>query len=246
MPAIEFLYIWNMFAIIDNAPHFAEPILERVEAKMVLFQHQRDLSEEESMDELALCLLLKGMCLRSLGYPLQAQECFLEVINNDKRLKESGFLAPHCCMELGLTLMRRGEDTLAREWLEKSRKQYTGYLLETLVHFRVHCALRSIRTKEKARRGLSLSRTTSVEEGEELGEGREGKGGRSPPLSPGLEPMSLPCPSGDCGLTMACPRQEVNSKPSPFLAMVRKQLQSEAKRGGKSEFDELMNGSQKL
>lgn len=52
-------------------------------------------------------------------------------------------------MELGLTYMRKDEFTTAKTWLERARKDYTGYLLETLVHFRVHCALRTIKTKER-------------------------------------------------------------------------------------------------
>lgn len=80
-------------------------------------------------------------------------------------------------MELGLTYMRSGDYTLARQWLEKVRRDYTGYLLETVVHFRIHCALRSIKTKEKEQRAvevgvdglssfsdMSLSRQSSYQE----------------------------------------------------------------------------------
>lgn len=53
-------------------------------------------------------------------------------------------------MELGLTCAVDGDYQMAKQWLEKARKDYTGYLYETIVHFRVHCALRSVKTKEKA------------------------------------------------------------------------------------------------
>lgn len=52
-------------------------------------------------------------------------------------------------MELGLTHIRKEEYMVAKSWLERARKEYTGYLLETLVHFRVHCALRTIKSKER-------------------------------------------------------------------------------------------------
>ena len=52
-------------------------------------------------------------------------------------------------MELGLTHMRKDDYPAAKTWLERARKEYTGYLLETLVHFRVHCALRTIKVKER-------------------------------------------------------------------------------------------------
>lgn len=54
-------------------------------------------------------------------------------------------------MELGLTFVRLGQFRTAHEWLEKARKSYTGYLLETMVHFRVHCAMRNIKIMEQER-----------------------------------------------------------------------------------------------
>ena len=50
-------------------------------------------------------------------------------------------------MELGLTHLVLDNLTEARYWLEKAKKDYSGYLLETIVHFRVHTATRIIRTK---------------------------------------------------------------------------------------------------
>lgn len=72
--------------------------------------------------------------------------------------------------------MRKEEYSMAKIWLERARKEYTGYLLETLVHFRVHCALRTIKTKEREAqltefpdRSLSSSINESTDSSLEVG-----------------------------------------------------------------------------
>lgn len=52
-------------------------------------------------------------------------------------------------MELGLSYLRQNDFTNARIWLEKSRRDYSGYLLETILHFRVHAAIRLIKSREQ-------------------------------------------------------------------------------------------------
>lgn len=145
----EFLYIWNIFAVMRNQPHLLNPILDRVEDKLKV--HQSDLSDEsKTLDCYCQLMLLKGMCLRNLGYPLQAQESFMEIIQNEKRISpSSSFLPPHAALELGLILMNTGALQDAKQWLERARRDYTGYLLETIVHFRVHCAMRNLRAATK-------------------------------------------------------------------------------------------------
>lgn len=48
-----------------------------------------------------------------------------------------------------MTYARMGKIVRATEWLEKAKKEYTGYLLETMIHFRVHCATRHIKRLAK-------------------------------------------------------------------------------------------------
>lgn len=171
MPALEFIYVWNMFTIMDRADHaYVTRILEKVDRNFDRYtpvdedavdalavnnqQVERKTPSTDGasgqIDRYALCLMLKGVCLRTLGYPMQAQEHFLKIIEYQDQLVANVYLAPHSCMELGLTFAVQGDYSQARHWLEKARKDYTGYLYETIVHFRVHCALRSLKGKEKA------------------------------------------------------------------------------------------------
>lgn len=52
-------------------------------------------------------------------------------------------------MEMGLTYIKLNEFELANYWFEKAKKDYSGYLLETLLHFRVHCGQRLIKKAKK-------------------------------------------------------------------------------------------------
>ena len=167
MPALEFIYVWNMFTIMDRADHkHVTRILEKVNANISRYTpvdceeaveatalpsiHDEEGSAGgDTIDRYALCLMLKGVCLRTLGSPAEAQEHFLKIIEYQDQLVANVYLAPHSCMELGLTFAGQGDFTQAKQWLERARKDYTGYLYETIVHFRVHCALRSIKAKEK-------------------------------------------------------------------------------------------------
>lgn len=50
--------------------------------------------ENKTLDYYALCVFLKGMCLRTLGFPLQAEECYKEVMHCEKRLALNTYLPP--------------------------------------------------------------------------------------------------------------------------------------------------------
>ena len=48
-------------------------------------------------------------------------------------------------MELGLTCLRTNELEEANVWFEKAKRDYSGYLIEMMVHFRVHCGQRVLK-----------------------------------------------------------------------------------------------------
>ncbi|CAG2106204.1 unnamed protein product [Medioppia subpectinata] len=150
LPALEFLYIWNIFAAIGNSPKLLTPILERIDKALDEHKDDKDF-EDRNLDNYGLIMLLRGMCFRFLGYPLQAQQCFKE-----KRIKFDTFLSPHSAMELGLTYLSIDDLCEARVWLNRARNDYTGYLLETIVHFRVHCAMRVIKSKVQINTNLPV------------------------------------------------------------------------------------------
>ena len=60
-------------------------------------------------------------------------------------------------MEIGLTYIRLNEFDLSNHWFEKAKKDYSGYLLETLLHFRVHCGQRLIKKAKKKQAEIEAS-----------------------------------------------------------------------------------------
>ena len=86
IPAIEFMYIWNIFAVIGQAPNLLTPLLERIE-KCLIEQKAVYNDEDAFKDDYYRCLLLKGMCLRYLQRSDDSSECFREIIDKYVLLK---------------------------------------------------------------------------------------------------------------------------------------------------------------
>ena len=58
-------------------------------------------------------------------------------------------------MELGLNFMRLGNFAEARQWLDEC-KTYSSYALETIVHFRIHTAIRTMSLVSKQQKRQQL------------------------------------------------------------------------------------------
>lgn len=58
------------------------------------------------------------------------------------------YLIPHATLELGLNYMGVGQFVESRQWLDNA-KVHSGYALETIVHFRIHTACRTINQMSK-------------------------------------------------------------------------------------------------
>lgn len=58
------------------------------------------------------------------------------------------YIPPHAALELGIVYAEVGRLGEAKEWLEKA-KNYRGFLVEVLVHLRIHAAMREIGDREK-------------------------------------------------------------------------------------------------
>lgn len=186
LPALEFLYIWNIFVTLKNSPEQVEKLLFRIDTEIVYIinnfkaeatattngtetkvnESTNDTNEyanEETNDnnvvdndqvnhwndDLGLCWLLKGMCLKYLDRLEDAEENFMKVIEHESKFVVDTFLVPHTAMELALLKLTKGNFEESKRWIKLARNNYTGYLLETMVHFRLHAASRIIRIEEQ-------------------------------------------------------------------------------------------------
>lgn len=164
LPALEFLYIWNIFVTLRNSPEQVERLLSRIDSEIehintVLSAKTSDQADQEQSDDepesswhddLALMLLLRGMCLKHLERLEEAEESFMLVIEGESRIKTDSFLVPHTAMELALLKLAQRQLDESKQWIKVARNNYTGYLLETMVHFRLHAASRAIKIEEQA------------------------------------------------------------------------------------------------
>lgn len=154
--ALEFLYIWNIFCILKNNPQQVAKLLEFIEKERAKLEHRAGQTSGEQDDEADNCLqeelclvhLLVGMCQKHLGRLEEADSSFRQTIElGHKHLMQSQgkFLVAHASMELALLELQLGHLEEARELIKTTRANYSGYLLETIVHFRLHAASRQIR-----------------------------------------------------------------------------------------------------
>lgn len=54
-------------------------------------------------------MLLKGACLRQMKHPLQAEDCFRQIIKLEKKLKSDNYLVPYATAEMALLARDRGD-----------------------------------------------------------------------------------------------------------------------------------------
>lgn len=190
LPALEFLYIWNIFVTLKNSPEQVEKLLLRIDSEIDYITRNNHKAEEATTtnetetkvkestneietngtndndagdgdddeddlevnhwnDDLGLCWLLKGMCLKYLDRLEEAEENFMKVIEHEPKFVVDTFLVPHTAMELALLKLTQGNFEESKRWIKMARNNYTGYLLETMVHFRLHAASRIIRIEEQ-------------------------------------------------------------------------------------------------
>ncbi|XP_018646231.1 hypothetical protein Smp_133370 [Schistosoma mansoni] len=148
LPALELIFIWNGFKMIQSQPDAITAFIMICENKINELFQNRDTSET-FYDDYCLALMLKGVCLRCRGQTFQAYMCFTEIIQSKRKLKMDTYLLPYCEMELCHLSYEEGEIDEAVKHLEKALS-YKNYHLESRLHFRIHEM--DTRLKENKRR----------------------------------------------------------------------------------------------
>jgi len=141
LPGLELVYLWNGFIILAKEFKLLEKVYVTVQEE-----------EAKHLDREGVCLvgLLKGMCLKHLGAPLAAEECFKSVLVAGGKLQADTHLVPFTTLELALLHLESGEQERRQEAarLLEQAKTYKDYSLQSRLHFRIHAA--QSRLKEKS------------------------------------------------------------------------------------------------
>ncbi|KAG6803554.1 tetratricopeptide repeat protein 39B isoform X1 [Apis mellifera caucasica] len=146
LPIFELMYVWNLFRIVGKRQDLMLnmfKVIEEAEKKLV-----KTSKTEFHADNEALLSLLKGACLRQLKHPLSAENCLKRVLELDKLIKEDTYLLPYATVELALLAQDQGNIQLALGYLEDAKKNFTGYLLESRLQFRIHSDLMKLTGKK--------------------------------------------------------------------------------------------------
>ncbi|XP_044576728.1 tetratricopeptide repeat protein 39B-like [Cotesia glomerata] len=139
LPIFELMFVWNLFRIIGKRSDLIVDVYKIIEAEeKTLNQTQK---QKYTADNLGLLLLIKGTCLRQMKLPLQAEDCLKRVIEMEKEIKEDCYLVPYAMVELAVLARDRNDNQGAVNLLEDAKKNYTGYSLESRLHFRIHAEL---------------------------------------------------------------------------------------------------------
>ncbi|KAJ8926908.1 hypothetical protein NQ314_020760 [Rhamnusium bicolor] len=149
VPALEMMFVWNLFKILKTF-NVATKIYKLIEKALVDINSNTMPSKYQN-DNKALVLLLQGACLRHMGSPLQALDCLENVIAMQKDIIEDTYLVPYAIVELALIEWQNGHKEKAVLALEDAKKNYTGYSLESRLHFRIHTALSEFKAEMKNR-----------------------------------------------------------------------------------------------
>ena len=146
LPVFELMYVWNFFRILGKRQDLMLNIFKLIEAA------EKELAKNSKngfqADNEALLLLIKGACLRQMKHPLLAEDCLRRVLELDKSIKEDTYLLPYATVELALLAQDQGNTQLAIGFLEDAKKNFTGYLLESRLHFRIHSDLMKLTVKK--------------------------------------------------------------------------------------------------
>lgn len=147
MPAIELMYVWNTFKVMGKHFQIADGIYQIIEKNLKRHEEKSTPSPYDS-DNLALILLLKGACLRHTKNTFLALKSLESVMALQSSIKEDMYLVAYALVEIGLIYAEEGRREQAITALEDAKKKYTGYSLESRLHFRIHAALTELKACE--------------------------------------------------------------------------------------------------
>lgn len=149
LPSLELIYVWNGFRTLGKSWGLIEPVYVIIENAIKETNRTKD-SNDYYSEDLCLLMLLRGMCLKHMNSPLQAEECFMEVMSYTGKLKADTYLVPYATFEYALLLKDQGQLMTSMATLERAKNDFKDYSLQSRLHFRIHAAQNDIKAREKS------------------------------------------------------------------------------------------------
>uniref|UniRef100_A0A672GH05 Tetratricopeptide repeat protein 39A-like n=1 Tax=Salarias fasciatus TaxID=181472 RepID=A0A672GH05_SALFA len=143
VPVLEMMYIWNGFSMIKKQPQLTEGMLQTLsEAERRILEAPEN---EYTLDDCCVIHMLKGLCLKNQGLLRDAEDHFIKVCANEKKIRFDDYLVPNCLVELSLLYVDQGRREEAIKLLRKAKHNYKDYSMESRTQFRVHAALSKLK-----------------------------------------------------------------------------------------------------
>ena len=73
------------------------------------------------------------MCFKYMKSPLQAEECFKEILTYSGKLKANNYLIPYSLYEYAVLMMDEGELQSATEMLSRARYDFELYMVVVIL-----------------------------------------------------------------------------------------------------------------
>lgn len=139
LAAFEMIYLWNYLKIMGKDENLIQDVYRLVERTLKNLENQKQgichatlcnltlvifcVSNLDAFynDNLALALLLKGVCLGIMGHPLTAEDCLIQVTKMGKKLQDDTHLIPYSVAELGFLYASQDKKDQAIEWLQSAK-----------------------------------------------------------------------------------------------------------------------------
>ncbi|RWS23504.1 tetratricopeptide repeat protein 39B-like protein [Leptotrombidium deliense] len=134
----ELFYIWNYFCVLEKSKEYLKLILRKIDQKF------ETITEESNFEGFMYLTFLKGVVFRHLKIDNKAIQCFENILKNERKIKCENHLQPQSALELASIYKCWDRIDLAKIYTKKA-KQFSGYLTESLVKFRLNLLSNSIK-----------------------------------------------------------------------------------------------------
>ncbi|KAI1288317.1 Tetratricopeptide repeat protein 39B [Halotydeus destructor] len=97
LPAYSLFYFYNMFSLTGKQESKISPMMTLMDKTLA------DLDKEKYMDTFANIQLVRGVLFRQLGKNRMAVECFRDILEVEKDIRQDTYIPPMACLEMGIT-----------------------------------------------------------------------------------------------------------------------------------------------
>lgn len=142
MPHFDLFYLMNIVRIAGSRRDLLEKIVDQINST---YEDEKEAGTLDDDDAKCYLIFMKAYCYTSFGEDKFAIDLLNQILNNENDLQYNTHLIPQAYYELGMIYRKKGDTEKAKKNFKRA-KSYSGYLTETMIHFRSDTALGSLDT----------------------------------------------------------------------------------------------------